>query len=83
RGPLDLVRRAIAIMRRQQRTASGIDYRQAGQLTLNSSRPLRIQADGEDIGTTPATFESLPQALEVVVLSGAPPGFLAASEEAG
>ena len=82
RGPLDLVRRGIAILRRQQLTASGIDYRRASQLTLNSPRPLRLQVDGEDIGTTPATFESLPQALEVVVLAGAPPGFLAAPEEA-
>ena len=82
RGPLDLLKRLVAIFRRQQLSTPGIDYRRAHQIVLTSPQPLRIQADGEDIGTTPATFDAFPDALEVVILAGTPPGFLGVQEEA-
>ena len=82
RGPLDLLKRLVAILRRQQLSTPGIDYRRAHQIVLTSPQPLRLQADGEDIGTTPATFDAFPDALEVVILAGTPPGFLGVQEEA-
>ncbi len=37
------------------------------QVTVKSAQPLMIEADGESIGQTPATFHLLPAALSVVV----------------
>lgn len=75
-GPLDLARRAWSVVRRRHAADPGIDYRRARRIVLDPPEPLRIQADGEDIGVTPATFTVVPQALEVIVLSDTPPGFL-------
>lgn len=76
RGPLDLARRAVAVVRRRHREDSQIAYRTARCVTLTARRPLRLQADGEDIGTTPATFEVVPDGLDVIVFPDTPPGFL-------
>lgn len=77
-GPLDLLRRAVAIVLRRHRQDDKIDYRKAKQIEIRSPQPLRIQADGEDIGSTPATIRVLPAALEVIVFPDTPPGFLSA-----
>lgn len=79
-GPLDLVRRFVAVLRRRQREDSQIAYRTARRVILTARRPLRLQADGEDIGTTPATFEVVPQGLDVIVFPDTPPGFLSDDE---
>lgn len=76
RGPLDLLRRAWSVLRRQHAADPAIDYCRARRVALDPATPLRLQADGEDIGTTPATFTVVPAALEVIVLSDTPPGFL-------
>ena len=76
RGPLDLVRRFVSVLRRRHREDDQIDYRKAGRIVLDPARPLRLQADGEDIGTTPATFQVYPDALDVIVFPDTPPGFL-------
>ena len=81
RGPLDLVRRAWSVMRRRQATDAKIDYRRARTIVFNPKEPLPLQVDGEDIGTTPATFQVVPDALDVIVLSDTPPGFLGAKED--
>ena len=83
RGPLDLVRRDWSVLRRQHATDPTIDYRRARRVVLDPPEPLRIQADGEDIGTTPATFTVIPAALEVIVLSKTPSGFLGDAEQKG
>ena len=77
-GPLDLLRRVIAVIARRQREDQHIDYRKVRRIVLDSRKPLRIQADGEDIGETPATIQVLPKALEVIVFPDTPPGFLSA-----
>ena len=46
------------------------------RVVLDPASPLRVQADGEDAGFTPCAFEAVPDALDVVVLSDTPPGFL-------
>jgi diacylglycerol kinase family enzyme len=34
---------------------------------VEASRPLWVQADGEILGTTPATFEVVPQAIRLKI----------------
>ena len=80
-GPLDLARRAWSVVRRQHATDPKIDYRRARKIVFNPREPLALQVDGEDIGTTPATFRVVPEALDVIVLSDTPPGFLGAKED--
>lgn len=40
---------------------------QGREITVTSSTPLRVQADGEALGTLPATFRVCPDALEVLI----------------
>jgi diacylglycerol kinase (ATP) len=85
-GPLDLARRFVSVMLRRQRRDDDIDYRKVRRVTLatvDTTRPLRVQADGEDIGATPVTLEVLPAALEVIVFPDTPPGFLSSGDESG
>lgn len=49
-----------------------VEVANASTITVNSSTPLAVQADGELIGTVPATFTVLPQALEVLAPTGGP-----------
>lgn len=81
RGPLDLLRRGWSVLQRQHAADPAIDYRRARHVVIDPPEPLRIQADGEDIGATPASFTVVPEALEVIVLSDTPPGFLGDPEE--
>jgi len=39
----------------------------AGRVLLEADPPVRIEADGEILGTTPATFEAVPKAIRVKV----------------
>lgn len=80
RGPLDLLRRGWSVLRRQHHGDSAIVYRQARRAVLAPAHPLHLQADGEDIGLTPATFEVVPAALEVIVYADDLPGFLRPGE---
>lgn len=77
-GPLDLLRRFVSVVRRRHEADPQIDYRKARRIVLDPARPLRLQADGEDIGTTPATIQVHPAALDVIVFPDTPPGFLGA-----
>jgi diacylglycerol kinase (ATP) len=45
----------------------GLRMRRAKQFTVRTQRPHRIAADGEPAGLTPAAFEILPLALDVIV----------------
>ena len=86
RGPFDLAKRFISVALRRQRQDDNIDYRKVRRVTISTvdtTRPLRVQADGEDIGETPVTLEALPAALEVIVFPDTPPGFLSSDDESG
>jgi diacylglycerol kinase (ATP) len=83
RGPLDLVRRGWSVIRRRHAADPAIDYRRAQHIVVDPPEPWRIQADGEDIGVTQASFTVVPDALEVIVLSDTPPGFLGEPDETG
>lgn len=80
RGPLDLLRRGWSVLRRRHYADPAIVYVRGRRVVLNPTRPLHVQADGEDVGLTPATFEAVPDALEVILYSDEPPGFLGAPE---
>jgi diacylglycerol kinase (ATP) len=43
-----------------------VEYR-CRRLSIESDRPLQIEADGQVLGTTPATFEVIPQSLRLKV----------------
>lgn len=49
-----------------------VEVHRAATIAVNSSTPLAVQADGELIGTVPATFTVLPQALEVLAPAVSP-----------
>ncbi|MBU0979809.1 MAG: diacylglycerol kinase family lipid kinase [Nanoarchaeota archaeon] len=44
-----------------------LDYHQAKEVIIKSARPVRMQADGEYIGTTPAKIKVVPKALNLIV----------------
>jgi YegS/Rv2252/BmrU family lipid kinase len=47
--------------------ARGFELFRARELHVDAERPFRIYADGDPIGTTPATIRSVPAALKVLV----------------
>jgi len=50
-----------------------VAYIQARQVTIETRRPMPVQVDGDPIGTTPVTFEAIPQALRIIVPPEVPP----------
>jgi YegS/Rv2252/BmrU family lipid kinase len=44
-----------------------VELFRAAELRVDAGRPFRIYADGDPIGTTPATIRAVPQALRVLV----------------
>jgi YegS/Rv2252/BmrU family lipid kinase len=44
-----------------------VELFRAAELRVDADRPFRIYADGDPIGTTPATIRAVPQALKVLV----------------
>ena len=44
-----------------------VELFRAAELRVDAERPFRIYADGDPIGTTPATIRAVPQALRVLV----------------
>jgi diacylglycerol kinase family enzyme len=56
-----------------------VEFAQARRVEIDAERPVGLEADGELAGTTPAAFEIMPGALQVIdwrssgILSGASP----------
>ena len=48
-------------------THPAVDIKKSRLLEITSGEPLSLWADGEPIGSTPATIEVVPQALRVLV----------------
>jgi diacylglycerol kinase (ATP) len=48
-------------------------YIQARRVSVETRRPMLVQVDGDPIGTTPVTFEAVPQALRMIVPPEVPP----------
>ena len=43
-----------------------VEFDRARRVEVDSDVPIGVEADGELVGTTPATFEVVPGALEVI-----------------
>jgi YegS/Rv2252/BmrU family lipid kinase len=55
--------RLVSIWLRRHTLDPQIEYRHARSIRIESRRPLPVQVDGENIGTTPITVECVPSAL--------------------
>ena len=55
---------------RRHRWRSSVSYLRARSVTIWTGEPSPIQADGDIVGWTPATFSVVPQALRVLLPSG-------------
>ncbi len=66
-GRLQIVRRFPSILSGRYVEDERVDYFTDKHLEINANPPTEIQADGDIIGTTPATIELLPGALRLIV----------------
>ena len=57
----------MALMRSRHLSLKSVEYRHCKEVSVESLRPLPIQADGDYIGATPETFRIAPGALQVVL----------------
>ncbi len=58
-----------------------VEYVQARRVTIETRQPMPVQVDGDPIGTTPVTFEAVPQALRIIVPPEVPPWLFAGGGE--
>lgn len=70
RGFLSSTGHLMAVVGRRHLSLEGVEYLRCKEVSVESERPLPIQADGDPIGHTPATFKVEAGALRVVL----PPG---------
>lgn len=70
--PMTLLHVAHILTERHLQDAR-VAYIQARRVTIETKRPLLVQVDGDTIGTTPVTFEAVPQALRIIVPPEVPP----------
>ena len=66
-GRLQIVRRFPSILSGRYVEDERVDYFTSKRLEIDAVPPAELQADGDIIGTTPATIELLPGALRLVV----------------
>ena len=66
-GQLGIVRRFPSILSGRYVEDDRVDYFTSKRLEIDAVPPAELQADGDIIGTTPATVELLPGALRLVV----------------
>ena len=66
-GRLQIVRRFPSILSGRYVEDERVDYFTGKRLEIDAVPPAELQADGDIIGTTPATVELLPGALQLVV----------------
>lgn len=66
-GVLRGILHAILVLLGRHRHDPGVIYLRASKVTIHSQRPLRVQVDGDPIGSTPMEFSVRPRALKVIV----------------
>lgn len=71
---LEYLRHAISISQGRRPYQPKIRRLRVQRMRIDADSPLEIQADGEQIGTTPATLTVLPKALRVCVSGQPAPG---------
>lgn len=60
----------LALIRGRHLASAGVEYQHCREVSVESARPLPVQADGDHIGSTPQTFRIAAGALRVVVPRG-------------
>jgi diacylglycerol kinase (ATP) len=68
--------RILSILLRRHTLDPKIEYHRARFVRIAARRPLPVQVDGDHIGHTPMTFESVPGALRALVPSSLPTDLL-------
>jgi diacylglycerol kinase (ATP) len=68
---LQVVRMLPGVFSGAHVTHPAVDIKKSRLLEIASAEPLSLWADGEPIGSTPATIEVVPQALRVLVSAAA------------
>jgi YegS/Rv2252/BmrU family lipid kinase len=71
-GKLELARHFLSIVAGRRAYNPKVLTRRASVVEVLSDRSMMVHADSRPLGTTPAHFEIVPQALEVLVGEGAP-----------
>jgi diacylglycerol kinase family enzyme len=66
-GRLQIVQRFPSILSGRYVEDERVDYFTDKRLEIDAEPPTEIQADGDIIGTTPATIELLPGALQLII----------------
>ncbi|HEY0755231.1 MAG TPA: diacylglycerol kinase family protein [Ktedonobacteraceae bacterium] len=77
----EFFRHAFAITQGRRTLTPKIIFRRVKTLRIRSSKVVKVEADGEVIGSTPAEITILPGALNVLVPQKPGPGWLLAPEE--
>lgn len=65
--PLDVLRAAPELRKGTHLSRSDVREWQSTKVEVDAERPLLIEADGEVLGTTPATFDLLPSVLRLKI----------------
>ncbi len=65
--PIDVIRAQPQLRRGRHLDREDVRAWRSRSVTVDTARPFTVEADGEVLGTTPATFEVLPSALELKV----------------
>ena len=60
-----------AVLRGKHERRREVQFFRTDRFTIESEQPMELWADGERVGTTPATIEAVPDAVRVLLPSGA------------
>ncbi len=66
-GTIAAVRHFLSLLARQHLHDPEVTYYRAREITVQTARPLLVQADGDPVGSTPLTFRVVPRALRVLL----------------
>jgi len=66
-GTISAVRHFLSLLARQHLRDPQVTYYRAQEITVQTARPLLVQADGDPVGSTPLTFRVMPKALHVLL----------------
>lgn len=69
----------MAVLYSRHLSLKSVEYRHCKEVSVESVRPLPIQADGDYVGTTPQTFSVAPRALTVMLPKGRETGIFSGS----
>jgi len=61
------VQHAIKVFAHRHLRDPQVEYHRCRKVSISTTAPLPVQADGDPIGTTPMEFEIVPQALNIIV----------------